>query len=31
MIRYIENWSVGVDVKILWLTLRWGFTHKNAY
>jgi Undecaprenyl-phosphate glucose phosphotransferase len=28
---YIENWSVGLDVKILWLTLRWGFTHKNAY
>ena len=27
----IENWSVGVDVKILWLTIRWGFTHKNAY
>jgi Undecaprenyl-phosphate glucose phosphotransferase len=28
---YIENWSVGLDVKILWLTLRWGFFHKNAY
>ena len=28
---YIENWSVGLDVKILWLTLSWGFTHKNAY
>jgi Undecaprenyl-phosphate glucose phosphotransferase len=28
---YIENWSVRLDVKILWLTLRWGFTHKNAY
>ncbi|HUM03806.1 MAG TPA: undecaprenyl-phosphate glucose phosphotransferase [Thermoanaerobaculia bacterium] len=28
---YIENWSVGLDLKILWLTLRWGFTHKNAY
>ncbi len=28
---YIENWSVGLDVKILWLTLRWGFLHKNAY
>ncbi len=28
---YIENWSVGLDVKILWLTLKWGFTHKNAY
>jgi Undecaprenyl-phosphate glucose phosphotransferase len=28
---YIENWSVSLDIKILWLTLRWGFTHKNAY
>ncbi|MFI5181234.1 MAG: undecaprenyl-phosphate glucose phosphotransferase [Thermoanaerobaculia bacterium] len=28
---YIENWSVSLDVEILWLTLRWGFTHKNAY
>ena len=28
---YIENWSVGLDVKILWLTIKWGFTHKNAY
>jgi Undecaprenyl-phosphate glucose phosphotransferase len=28
---YIENWSVSLDVKILWLTIRWGFTHKNAY
>ena len=23
--------AVSLDVKILWLTLRWGFTHKNAY
>ncbi len=28
---YIENWTVGLDVKILWLTVKWGFTHKNAY
>ena len=28
---YIENWSVRLDIKILWLTVRWGFTHKNAY
>jgi len=28
---YIENWSLGLDVKILWLTLRWGWQQKNAY
>ncbi len=28
---YIENWSVGLDVKIIWMTIRWGFLHKNAY
>ena len=28
---YIENWSVGLDVKILWMTLRHGFFHTNAY
>ncbi len=28
---YVENWSVSLDIKILWLTVRWGFTHKNAY
>jgi Undecaprenyl-phosphate glucose phosphotransferase len=27
---YIENWTLGLDVKILWLTLRVGF-HRNAY
>jgi exopolysaccharide biosynthesis polyprenyl glycosylphosphotransferase len=27
---YIENWSLGLDVKILWLTVRFGF-HRNAY
>jgi Undecaprenyl-phosphate glucose phosphotransferase len=27
---YIENWTLGLDVKILWMTLRFGF-HRNAY
>ncbi|MHB1700962.1 MAG: undecaprenyl-phosphate glucose phosphotransferase [Acidobacteriaceae bacterium] len=28
---YINNWSVWFDLKILWLTLFYGFSHKNAY
>ncbi|MBL8111357.1 MAG: exopolysaccharide biosynthesis polyprenyl glycosylphosphotransferase [Acidobacteria bacterium] len=28
---YIENWSLGLDLKILWLTLRTGFANRNAY
>ena len=28
---YIENWSVSLDVKILWLTVLRGFFHKHAY
>ncbi len=28
---YIENWSVMLDLKILWLTLVKGFFHKHAY
>jgi Undecaprenyl-phosphate glucose phosphotransferase len=28
---YIENWSVGLDVKIIWLTVLKGFFHKHAY
>ena len=28
---YIENWSVSLDVKILWLTVVRGFFHKHAY
>ena len=28
---YIENWSVGFDVKILFLTFFKGFINKNAY
>jgi Undecaprenyl-phosphate glucose phosphotransferase len=28
---YIENWSVRLDLKIMWLTLIKGFFHKHAY
>ena len=28
---YIENWSVRLDLKIMWLTLLRGFFHKHAY
>ncbi len=28
---YIENWSVRLDLKIMWLTLVRGFFHKHAY
>jgi Undecaprenyl-phosphate glucose phosphotransferase len=28
---YIENWSVRLDLKIIWLTLLKGFFHKHAY
>ncbi len=28
---YIENWSVTLDLKIMWLTLVRGFFHKHAY
>lgn len=30
-IFYIENWSLGFDVKIIWLTLWKGFSNKHAY
>jgi Undecaprenyl-phosphate glucose phosphotransferase len=28
---YIENWSVRLDIKIMWLTVLKGFFHKHAY
>jgi Undecaprenyl-phosphate glucose phosphotransferase len=28
---YIQHWSLSFDVKILWLTLWYGFVHRNAY
>ena len=28
---YIENWSVGLDLKIIWLTVAKGLFHKHAY
>ena len=30
-LHYIENWSLGFDVKILWLTVWKGLINKNAY
>lgn len=30
-IYYIENWTVGFDIKILLGTFRYGFVNKNAY
>ena len=28
---YIENWSIRLDFKIIWLTILKGFFHKHAY
>jgi lipopolysaccharide/colanic/teichoic acid biosynthesis glycosyltransferase len=28
---YVQNWTLALDLKILWLTLRHGLLHKNAY
>jgi possible undecaprenyl-phosphate galactose phosphotransferase len=28
---YIENWSLSLDIRILFLTLWKGFINKNAY
>ena len=30
-LHYIENWTLGLDVKILFLTVFKGFVNKNAY
>lgn len=30
-LHYIENWTVGLDIKILFLTVFKGFINKNAY
>ena len=30
-IFYIENWTMGLDIKILFLTIFKGFINKNAY
>ncbi len=30
-IYYIENWSIGFDIKIMFLTIFKGFVNKNAY
>ncbi|RKJ31959.1 hypothetical protein D7X25_35355, partial [bacterium 1XD42-8] len=28
---YIENWTMGLDIKILFLTFFRGFVNENAY
>lgn len=28
---YIQHWSIGLDLKILWMTIWRGFTDRNAY
>ena len=30
-LHYIRCWSIGFDLKILWLTIFRGFTHRNAH
>ncbi|MCC6157211.1 MAG: undecaprenyl-phosphate glucose phosphotransferase [Deltaproteobacteria bacterium] len=30
-IYYIENWSLWLDIRIIWMTLARGFVDKNAY
>ncbi|MBK7404992.1 MAG: undecaprenyl-phosphate glucose phosphotransferase [Phycisphaerales bacterium] len=30
-LHYIRHWSIGLDLKILWLTVIRGFAHRNAH
>ncbi|MDD6281828.1 MAG: sugar transferase, partial [Oribacterium sp.] len=30
-IWYIENWTMGLDIRILFMTVFKGFVNKNAY
>jgi lipopolysaccharide/colanic/teichoic acid biosynthesis glycosyltransferase len=30
-LHYIENWTLTLDIKILWLTIWRGFRNENAY
>ena len=30
-LEYLQNWSLGLDIKIIFLTIFKGFTNKNAY
>jgi putative colanic acid biosysnthesis UDP-glucose lipid carrier transferase len=30
-IYYIQNWSVGLELRILWMTVWRGLVNKNAY
>jgi len=30
-LEYIEHWSIGLDLKIIWMTLFKGFVNKNAF
>ena len=29
--KYINDWSIGLDIKILFMTVFKGFVNKNAY